>query len=233
MINNLFGDWALKFRAHPQVQSALISDQAIQVNNAPWISFYPHSTTADTALVLYPGALTDPKAYAPIMRQISEQGFVTIIAPMPSNMAILAPTELLDIKAAHPQIKVWALAGHSIGGGAALLLLKQHPDAIDGLMMWDSYTFSGSPATHLTLPITTLYGTSHHNPKRPQKFADAKVFMPEHVNYIAIEGGDHFQFGHFNQEDIKAVNTATISYQQQQQQIIEQSVIFLRSLHTP
>ena len=232
MMNNGFGDLALNYKAHDQSRAALTSDRTITVDDKQWISFTPNHLELRTAIVLYPGALCDPKAYAPVMRNIAEHGFLTIIAPMPSNMSILAPNKLLAIKDAYPQIKTWALAGHSIGGGAALMLLNNNEDAIDGLMMWDSYTFAASPANHLTLPITTLYGTSHHSPQRPEKFEAAKAFMPKHVNYIAIAGGDHFQFGHFNQDDIKTVNTATISVQQQQQQVVEHTVNFLQKLQS-
>ena len=230
LLNNWYGSLTLNARAHEQALSALLSDEQISVNSDQWITFSPTHSKPTTALVLYPGAFCDPKAYAPIMRDIALQGFITIIAPMPSNMAILNSAAILPIQAAHPAIKKWALAGHSIGGGAALVLLNQHPDAVDGLMMWDSYTFAASPANHLRLPITTLYGTNHHQPDRPEIFEQAKTFMPDHVNYIAINGGDHYQFGFFNSDDISEMNTATISYAEQHRQIVTASINFLNAL---
>ena len=42
-------------------------------------------------LILYPGGLVDPQAYAPAARDIASAGFLVVIPPMPLDLAVFAP----------------------------------------------------------------------------------------------------------------------------------------------
>ena len=225
------GTLNLNYRAAPEAEAALASDQQVLVMQADWISFSPADRVPDTALVLYPGAGCDPAGYAPVLREIARAGYLAISVPMPSYWSILAPERLLSIKQAYPNIRHWAVAGHSMGGGAAAMLVQKHPDAVEAMIMWDSYTNASLDMSALQMPVTSIYATRHHNPERPVIFEQAKPFMPDHTVYVPIEGGDHFQYGNFLAEDIEGFNTATISTAEQQRQIVQATLEQLAQLH--
>ena len=121
-------------------------------------------------------------------------------------------------------------SGHSVGGIAALKMLIAEPKSADALIMLDSYGNPADSFVDATLPILSIYGTAHHNPERPTIFEDAKQYFPSHVNYVVIDGGDHYQFGWYQKEDIQKYNTATISAEQQNKMIVDAMQGFLDSL---
>ncbi len=126
-----------------------------------------------------------------MLERIAQQGYLALVVHMPSDLAIFSDDRISIVRKSFSGIKKWALAGHSIGGAAALSLLKREPRAVDGLILLDAYTYGFMPMTQLSLPIISIYGTGHHNPERPQIFDNAKQYMPTHTHYVAIGGGDH------------------------------------------
>ena len=40
----------------------------------------------------------------------------------------------------HPEITSWTVGGHSLGGSMAAQYIDSHPGAIDGLVLWASYS---------------------------------------------------------------------------------------------
>ena len=95
----------------PEAIAALELDNSVTVQTEPWLMFNPVETAPQTGLILYPGARVDPGAYAPAARAIAEQGYLVIIAPMPLNLAILAPDRASQIMEAFPQLRIGQSAG--------------------------------------------------------------------------------------------------------------------------
>src|SRR5512141_346912 len=71
----------------PQALAALQSDSLVLVDTRPWLTFRPRSAETVTGLVFYPGGLVDPRAYAPIARDIAAQGHLVVVPSMPLNFA--------------------------------------------------------------------------------------------------------------------------------------------------
>ncbi len=62
--------------------------------------------------------------------------------PMPEALFALTAFALdsaQEIIAPHPEIKNWAVGGHSLGGAMAASFVLSHPGKIDGLVLWSSY----------------------------------------------------------------------------------------------
>ena len=190
--------------------------------------FEPLATAATTGLILYPGGKVDPVAYAPIARHLAELGYLVEIVPMPANLAVLGIDRASPAIAAHPEIRHWALGGHSLGGSMAAQYLASHPGSAQGLVLWASYSATtlpvdGEPSVRSLL----VYGS-----------LDAGVAGYTSVEHIAnlgapptvvvIEGGNHEQMGWYTGQPNDP--PATISRNEQQRQLIIATATFLASL---
>lgn len=226
----LLGGFTTKTPASQDALAALSSSDTVNVKAQQWLVFTPKAIIPKTGFIFYPCALCDPRGFAPLLHRIAEAGFLTVIVPMPSNFAIFDSDRALEVKTRYPDIDYWVIGGHSMGGGASAMFLYDHPNAVDGLMMWDSYTNESYDISSLKLPVLSIHGNHHHSPDRPVVFNNAKQFLPTSTEYQVVEGGDHFQFGAFNLSAEPERMTATISRSQQHQQIIDHSVKFLRTI---
>ena len=62
----------------------------------------------------------------------------------------------------------------------------------------------------------------------PDKIESTKKLLPADTKYVAIEGGNHAQFGWYGSQD--GDNTATISREAEQDQVVEATEELLQSL---
>ena len=97
----------------------LVSDSAVTVTTGEWITFSPAGLAPQAGLIVYPGGHVDPRAYAPLARQIAAHGYRVVIVPMPLALAVMAPNRALQVMAQDPSIDMWAVGGHSLGGAMA------------------------------------------------------------------------------------------------------------------
>jgi hypothetical protein len=80
----------------PEALAALQSDAQVEVSEPNgWYVFTPTDTKPTTGLIFYSGGKVDPRAYAPQMHAIADQGYLTVITPMPLYLAIFIPQLML------------------------------------------------------------------------------------------------------------------------------------------
>ena len=178
-----------------------------------WYVFQSAQPT-DTAFIFYPGGLVDPAAYAPLMKQISEQGVTTIIVSMPLDLAVFGVNKADDVIAAYPDIKHWIIGGHSLGGSMAAEYVKGHPPAVEGLAFMASYPADSTDLSTLPLKATSIYGTQDGVARNV--FKESLNRLPAGTPLVVIEGGNHAQFGNYGPQAGDGV--PTISREEQQQQ---------------
>jgi len=176
-----------------------------------WIVFQPAEAT-DTALVFYPGALVQPAAYAPLMKQVADRGVMTVIVPMPLDLAIFGIGSAGDVIAAYPGIKHWIIGGHSLGGSMAAEFVKSHPNAQQGVVFLASYSADSTDLSALPITVVSIYGTK--DGLAAAKVPSSMVRLPADAVRLVIEGGNHAQFGDYGAQ--RGDGTATISRQEQQ-----------------
>jgi predicted esterase len=217
-------------RPMPEALAALQSDDAVQVKMGPWLVFMPLAEDPTVGLVLYPGGRVDPRAYAPAAHALAQKGYLVVIVPMPLNLAVFAPDRAASVLAAYPQIDRWAVGGHSLGGAMAARFAYQHPDAAQGLVLWAAYPASTDDLSGRTLAVTSIYGT-HDGLATGDKIAASRPLLPGNTHWVAIEGGNHAQFGWYGPQSGDGI--ATISRQEQQRQIVEATLEMLSPLADP
>ena len=177
--------------------SALVSDDTISVSESEWLAFEPVRQTPRAGFILYPGAQCDHRGYANPLRAIAEQGYLVVSVPMPLNYAILGVDKVREVMAAYPEINTWVLAGHSLGGAMAATFAASDPDAIDGLMFWDSHAYEGADLSQMDLPVAQLYRSATDLPMPPNFQANAQ-YLPVTADLTPVLGGNHMNFGQFD-----------------------------------
>lgn len=211
----------------PQALAALQSDAQVQVQPEPWLTFTPLSAVPKTGFVFYPGGLVDPRVYAPMARDIAARGYLVVVPAMPLNFAILDVGRADEIMRAFPSISRWAIGGHSLGGVAAAMYVKGHPDAVKGIVFWASYPSDGDNLSNLELPVVSIYGT-RDGLSTVQKIDASHQLLPASTQWVAIEGGNHGQFGWYGLQS--GDGTATISREEQQGQIVDATARLLKQI---
>jgi pimeloyl-ACP methyl ester carboxylesterase len=211
----------------PDALSALESDGSVQVATERWLVFSPVSPEPHTGLILYPGGRVDPRSYAPTARAIAAGGHLVVIVPMPLNLAIFASGAAAEVIAAYPEVSDWAIGGHSLGGAMAARFVFSHPVQVQGLVLWAAYPDSSNNLSDRTLPVTSIYGTLD-GLATTEKIEASRALLPRTTEWVAIEGGNHAQFGWYGAQS--GDNPATITREEQQRQIIEATMRLLLAL---
>jgi len=214
----------------PQAQAAQETSaetDGVIVATGDWITFRPTTEEPTSGLILYPGGRVDPHAYAPLARDIAAQGQLVVIVPMPLNLAFFAPNRADEVIQSFSAVRDWAVGGHSLGGAMAARFAYRHPSAVDGLVLWAAYPAESDDLSERDLSVVSIFGT-RDGLATPEKIEASRPLLPPDTRWVAIEGGNHAQFGWYGPQD--GDNPATISRETQQQQIIAATAELLQRL---
>ena len=215
----------------PEALAALESDSQVTVTTEPWLVFQPTQSTPTTGFIIYPGGRVDPRAYAPQAHEIASQGYLVVIVPMPLNLAVFGSGRASSVIQAYPDIEKWVIGGHSLGGSMAALYAYNHSDQVDGLVLWASYPANSNNLSNNTIKTASI-SASLDGLSTPEKIDASKILLPADTAWVQIIGGNHAQFGWYG--DQPGDNTATVSREEQQAQVVQSTLDLLYSVsHTP
>lgn len=212
----------------PEALDALNSTAEVTVSESEegWIVFEPVEATGDTTFIFYPGGRVDERSYAPLLMGIAEEGYRTILVPMPLNLAVFDINEGMEVVAAYPNVTTWVIGGHSLGGAMAANVVYNHPGTFDGLILYGSYPADSNDLSEFDLAVLSLYGP---NDGGAEEIAGSLDLLPEGARLVRIEGGNHAQFGDYGLQG--GDGAATISREEQQEKAIQHTQTFLQSLN--
>lgn len=207
----------------PEAIAALESSADVTVQTEPWLLFAPAVKTPTVGLIFYPGGRVDPRSYAPGAYSIAAQGYLVVIPPVPLNLAVFAPDIAADVIGANPAIQRWFVGGHSLGGAMAASFAYNHPEMVDGLVLWASYPASPSDFSQRPdFPVLSAYGTEDFG---LDGIEASRALLSPTTEWVEIAGGNHAQCGWYGPQP--GDNPATISREEQQAQLIAATVGFL------
>jgi pimeloyl-ACP methyl ester carboxylesterase len=177
--------------------SALESDSSVTVTKtgAGWV-FAPASSDTTAGLVFYPGGHVDARSYAPYARDVASQGYLVVVPVMPLSLAVLSPNAASRAIERHPDIKSWALGGHSLGGVMAARYAGKNPDSAGGLVLLASYPAGGSDLSGTRLHVASLVGTQDTVVDKTAWEA-SRSQLPADAAIETLVGGNHAQFGDY------------------------------------
>ena len=139
--------------------AALQSTPSLTVETSDWLIFKPAEQAVETGLIIYPGGRVDPISYTPAAAAIAQQGYLVVITPMPLNLAVFDANRALAVMDAYPEIRSWAIAGHSLGGAMAANFTRQNHTLIDGLILWAAYPAGSDDLSNLVIRVVSIYAT--------------------------------------------------------------------------
>jgi hypothetical protein len=213
-------------RALPGAETALVSDDSVTVETEPWITFAP-AEPSQTGLILYPGARVDPAAYAPAARAIAEEGYLTVVVPMPLGIAVMGADKADEVMEAHPEIERWVVGGHSLGGAMAAQYADDRVDVVDGLAMWGAYPSPDDDIADSGIRTLSAYA-SEDGLSTVEEIEETAVYLPPDTVFVEIDGGNHSGFGMYETQDGDGV--ATISPEEQQLQTVAATLDLLEAI---
>lgn len=165
-----------------------------------------------TGLLFYPGGLVDSHVYNELVANFVETArVIAVIVKMPGNLAVFDINAGLSVIKDYPEINRWVIAGHSLGGSMAAAVVKDNPEAFEGLVFMDSYPADGDSLKDWSGAVLSFYSSVEKisDPDRMERTLDlippatwltdtARVYPPEKTNYTVIhqiDGGSHSFFG--------------------------------------
>lgn len=193
----------LNMQARGVEPSVFESTSEVRVSTSPaTLAFTPVNETAPVALLFYPGALADPKAYAPMARAVAEAGFEVVIVELPFRLAPserhreeLAERTRALIRKDEKQ-RAWIVGGHSRGAALAAKFVRDHESEsfVSGLLLVGTSHPREDDLSGLDIDVTKVYGSEDGlaSEGEVKEFASN---LPEATHWIRIEGGNHAQFG--------------------------------------
>jgi pimeloyl-ACP methyl ester carboxylesterase len=231
----VFVGWCLiAYRASGDAHAAMSGSSSVAVSEGEhhWL-FKPHGGSSVTGLLFFPGALVDPRAYAPLLLNVAEDGHAALLIQVPRRGAAggAEGAEPLNRAAGAiltvPGIKQWVVAGHSRGAEIAARFVRTSAPSIAGLVLIGSSHPRDFSIANIGLPVVRVYGT-RDTVADVEKLERTKENLPSDTRHIRIDGGNHSQFGSYGFQP--GDWPATISREEQQRQTLEAVLDMLRAI---
>jgi len=213
----------------PEALAALQSDAQVEVTTEHWLLFRPVRAPARVGLVLYPGGRVDYRSYAPAAHAIAAEGFLVAIVPMPLNLAVLGADRAQGVIRAHPEVSLWAVGGHSLGGSMAAQFARRHPGEVAGLVLWAAYPAGSDNLAATNMEVVSIFAT-RDGLTSLDDIERSRQLLPPTTVLVPIEGGNHAQFGWYGPQS--GDGEPTISREVQQAHIVAGTVQLLEKLRT-
>ena len=194
------------YRSDEAALAALVSDEAVQVEirSGGDVVFLPREVKA--GLIFYPGGKVEHTAYAPLMRELAEEGVLTVVTKMPLNLAVLDADAADGWQEKFPEVERWYIGGHSLGGALAASYAADHAEEYEGLLLLAAY--STADLTGTDLEVTSLYGSAD-GVLDLEKYDTYRSNLPEDTVETVIDGGCHACFGSYGAQEGDGQHTIT------------------------
>lgn len=215
------------YPADDEAIRSLEGSGSVEVMRGEDIVFNPKNQKPDTGLIFYPGGKVAPEAYGPLCSSIAEKGYRVIIVPMPLKLAIFGGNKAEDVIKANPDIKNWAIGGHSLGGVMASAYAYNNSDVIKGLILLASYPQDKHNLSDLDVKAASIWG-SKDGVAKLDKINAARSLLPKDAVFYEIQGGNHGQFGNYGFQ--KGDNQADIGTEEQQNEAVGQTIKLLEAI---
>ncbi len=191
-----------------------------------FISFQSNTSKNGINVIFFQGGLTDPRAYAPICRQLAENGFTCYLMKMDWRLPkydYKKTLKLFNLKSGR-----YVIGGHSQGGKMAAQIVYENPNLFKGLFLLGTSHPRDIDLSAFTIPTIKIYAEKDGLASVPEVMEN-KNKLPQNSKLVLIKGGNHSQFGYLGK--LFMDNSADISLEEQQKQTVESILKFLNEIN--
>lgn len=189
------------------------------------ITFLANNSKNQNEIIFFQGGLTDQKAYAPLCREIAENGFTCHLIKMDWRMPqwdykkIETMFDLKDGK--------YIIGGHSQGAKMASQFVYENPDLMKGLFLLGTSHPRDFDLSSRILPTIKLYGELD-GLASVSEVMNNRDKLPKNTDLVEIKGGNHSQFGYLGK--LLTDNAAEIDLAEQQRLTFEKLIDFFHEI---
>jgi len=220
-----YDNFVSPFRSAPDVVGSMLTDEVVVVSTTPRLTFRPADNEPTVGVIFYTGARVDPDAYAPLARQVAQEGYLVVVVKHPFNFAVLGVSAAGDVLLEYPEISSWIMAGHSLGGAMAAEFAERN-QRISGLILLASYPGDSSNLAFRNLNTLVVYASEDGLAPPAAIEQKAADLLPKTTELVLIPGGNHAQFGSYGPQ--VGDGFASITRDEQQAATVKAIVGFLR-----
>ncbi len=167
-----------------------------EIQGDGYIAFMPESARA--GFIFYPGGKVDEEAYVPLMRALASNGILSVLVPMPFDLAVFGVNGADGVMETFPEVQDWYIGGHSLGGAMACSYISDKTDKFKGVVLLGAYSTVDFSDT--SLDILCIYG-SEDGVLNYEKYEECISNLPSDYEEFKIEGGNHAYFGMYGEQD--------------------------------
>jgi hypothetical protein len=162
----------------------------------------PTDTAHHRGILYFPGARVNPYSYLhPFVDVVAEGATLVVVDPL-FHMALLDPRDVDDLTQDFPGITHWVVAGHSLGGVKACLMVDN--PAVRGLVLFASYCASDIRRSEV-LVIQVV--ADQDLLITPQQREDSRPFLPDARKIVTLTGANHASFGTYGPQPGDGMST--------------------------
>jgi pimeloyl-ACP methyl ester carboxylesterase len=225
-VTAIFVTWSLvAYRASATARQATRTDSAVNVTHSDGVwTFAPRGEASNRILVFFPGALVDPRAYAPLARAVAAEGFPVVLIELPRRGAFGgADSPGLRMRVNRTLASLSdsgsvVLGGHSRGAVVASSTAAGSIANLDGVVLVGTSHPRDVDLSGLRVPVTKIVGT-RDGLASPAEVRQNEALLPEHTRWIWVDGGNHSQFGWYGFQPMD--RRATVPAEEQRRIMIQ------------
>lgn len=205
-----------------------------------FFGFEPKKNAKGVGIIIYPGALVDAKAYAPIAKRMAENGYHAALATPPFSLSVT------DIDLADDvinfgwknEVKTWVIGGHSLGGAMSCTYAKRNQGSkLKGVILLAAYAgdkdLSNGNLGDTDYKVLSIYGSVDGIASFEDVVVEGAKALPQDAKFVKIDGGNHSQFsyvGGLQETGDKVDGVPTITLEAQQDIVCNNVLEFLSDL---
>jgi len=195
-----FAGWSfVAYRASGDARTALVSDDRVRIVRGAdhWLLTPAETIPRKVGLVFFPGALVEPAAYAPLLREVALAGYPVLLVEIPRRGAFGGAdgAEVIGrARRAMLNVSEWVVAGHSRGGAVAARFVRESRSGVRGLVLVGTSHPRDFSLAESTLLVTKILGT-RDGVAPIERSEENRHLLPATSRWVLIEGGNHSQFG--------------------------------------
>jgi len=214
------------FQSRDLPEGIFESANYVTVNQtSDYITFQSDTVDNGLEVIFFQGGLSDPKAYAPLCRNLAQNGYTCHLMKMDWRLPqydYQKTLELFDLEKGN-----YVIGGHSQGAKMAAQIVYENPLAFSGLFLLGTSHPRDIDLSMLYIPTVKLYAENDGLASVPEVMEN-KNKLPQGTELVLLEGGNHSQFGYLGQ--LLMDSNADISLEEQQSITLENILNLLKEI---